>query len=155
MLVTATTRLGGSWGRARHADVGDWVYDFVEAFVAFMDRMTLCDGLVLLVAGTTVVPLVVLIHRAEHAIAALALHRRIGELTVGDDDPGPDYACRAFRLHLEPITGRGCRGLSLARETGHVIQPRLPSGVRRENCLRHPALRFRVSHQGAASRRLS
>jgi hypothetical protein len=87
--------------------VGDWVYDVVEAFVAFMDRMTLVDGLVLLVAGTIMVPLVVLIHEAGHAIAALALRRRVAELSVGDDDPVLTVRVGQFRLHLGAITGRG------------------------------------------------
>jgi Zn-dependent protease len=87
--------------------VGDWVYDLVEAFVAFMDRMTLGDALVLLVAGTIVVPLVVLIHEAGHAIAALAQRRPVAELTVGDDDPVVTMRVGQFRLHLGAITGRG------------------------------------------------
>ena len=85
----------------------DWVYDLVEAFVALMDRMTLVDGLVLLVAGTIVVPLGVLIQEAGHAIAALALRRRVAELTVGDDDPVLTMRVGRFRLHLGATTGRG------------------------------------------------
>jgi hypothetical protein len=87
--------------------MGDWIYDIVEAFVAFMDRMTLVDGLVLLVAGTVVVPLVVLIHEAGHAIAAVALRRRVAELTVGDDDPFLNMRLGGFRLRLGATTGRG------------------------------------------------
>jgi Zn-dependent protease len=83
------------------------VYDVVEAFVALMDRMTLGDALVLMVAGTIVAPLVVLIHEAGHAIAALALRRRVDELTVGDDDPFLTMRAGRFRLHLGAITGRG------------------------------------------------
>jgi hypothetical protein len=87
--------------------VADWAYEVVEAFVAFMDRMTLVDGLVGLVAGAIVGPLVVLIHEAGHAIAALALRRDAAELTVGDDDPILTLRVGRFRLHLGAITGRG------------------------------------------------
>jgi hypothetical protein len=72
-----------------------------------MDRMTLVDGLVLMVAGTIVVPLVVLIHEAGHAIAALVLRRRVAELTVGDDDPLLTMRVGRFRVRLGAITGRG------------------------------------------------
>ena len=85
----------------------EWVYELLEAFVALMDRMTVVDGLVLLVAGATVVPLVVLIHEAGHAIAALALRRRVTELTVGDDDPVLTMHVGRFRLQLGAIKGRG------------------------------------------------
>jgi hypothetical protein len=89
------------------AYVSDWVYVVVEAFVALMDRMTLLDGLVMMVTGTIVVPLVVLIHEAGHAIAALALRRRVAELTVGDDDPVLTVRVGRFRMHLGAIRGRG------------------------------------------------
>jgi hypothetical protein len=93
------------------AYVSDWVYVVVEAFVALMDRMTLLDGLVMVVTGTIVVPLVVLIHEAGHAIAALALRRRVAELTVGDDDPVLTVRVGRFRMHLARGPGRmsGCR----------------------------------------------
>jgi hypothetical protein len=87
--------------------VGDWVYDLLEAFAVFMDRMTLVDALVLMAAGTIVVPLVVLIHEAGHAIAALALRRDVAELTVGDDDPILTMRVGQVRLRLGKITGRG------------------------------------------------
>lgn len=87
--------------------VEDRVYELAEAFAAFMDRMTLVDLLVLMAAGTILVPLVVLIHEAGHAIAALALRRDVAEMTVGDDDPVLTMRVGRVRLRLGAITGRG------------------------------------------------
>lgn len=50
----------------------DWVYELMEAFVAFMDRVTLVDALVLMLVSPIVAPVVVLIHEAGHALAAFA-----------------------------------------------------------------------------------
>jgi Zn-dependent protease len=87
--------------------VPDWVYELVEAFVGFMDRITLVDALTFTVAGTITLPLVVLIHEAGHALAALVLRRRVAELTVGDDTPVVTVRIGGFRLRLGAITGKG------------------------------------------------
>ena len=96
--------------RAESADaihVPDSVYELVQAFVAFMDRVTLFEALTLVAAGTIVAPLVVLIHEAGHALVAFALRRQVAELTVGDDAPVLTVRVGGFRLHLGAITGSG------------------------------------------------
>jgi hypothetical protein len=87
--------------------VPDWVYELVESFAAFMDRVTLIDALVLMVAATLVVPFVVLVHEAGHALAAFLLRRRVAELTVGDAEPVLMVRVGGFRLRLGAITGQG------------------------------------------------
>jgi hypothetical protein len=100
-------RLQVRWQSADVIRVPDWVYEFVEAFVDFMDSVTLLDVLALMVAGTIVFPLVVLIHEAGHALAAIALRHRIAELAVGDDAPVLTLRAGGFRFRLGAITGNG------------------------------------------------
>ena len=85
----------------------DWVYELVEAFVAFTDRVTLVDALALMLVTPIVAPVIVLIHEAGHALAALALRRRVAELTVGDDVPVLTLRLGGFRMRLGAITGKG------------------------------------------------
>ncbi len=85
----------------------DWVYELVETFVAFMDRVTLVDALVLMLVSPIVAPGVVLIHEAGHALAAFALRRRVAELKVGDDVPVLALRIGGFRMRLGAITGKG------------------------------------------------
>lgn len=81
-----------------------WVYDFLEGVVTFMNRVTLVDGLAIMLAGTAVGPLVVLIHESGHALAALALRRRLAELRVGGGAPLVTVRARGFRLRLGLIS---------------------------------------------------
>jgi hypothetical protein len=87
--------------------VPDWFLELLEGFVALMDRLTLADTLLLLVAATVVVPFVVLIHEAGHALAAWTLRQRVAELTVGDDQSVLTVRVGEFRLRLGAITGQG------------------------------------------------
>jgi hypothetical protein len=83
------------------------VYELVEAFVAFMNGITVVDAVAFAAAGTITIPLVVLIHEAGHILATLVLRRRIAEPTVGDDTPAVTVRIGGFRLRLGAITGKG------------------------------------------------
>ena len=103
--------------------VPDSVYELVEAFVTFMDRVTLVDMLVLIAAAPIEVPLLVLIHEVGHAIAVVALRRRVAELTVGNDEPVVTVRVGEFRLRLGALTGQGDVG-------GFVLHDGLGAGPR-------------------------
>lgn len=101
----------------------DWVYEFVKAFVAYMDQVTLFDALALMLLSTTVVPFVVLIHEAGHALVAFALRRRVVELVVGDDAPLLTMRVGGFQLRLGAISGNG-GAAGLIRYDGARASPR-------------------------------
>jgi hypothetical protein len=103
--------------------VPDWVYEFVEAFVGYMDQVTLFDALALMLLSTTVVPFVVLIHEAGHALVAFGLRRRVVELVVGDDAPLLTMRVGGFRLRLGAISGKG-GAAGLIRYDGARASPR-------------------------------
>jgi hypothetical protein len=69
----------------------------VETFVDFMNGGSLLGTLAGIAIAVCLLPLVVLIHEAGHALAALAVGHRVTEVVVGDDPPlltvsgnGPD-----------------------------------------------------------------
>jgi membrane-associated protease RseP (regulator of RpoE activity) len=86
----------------------DWVYELVEAFISFMDGLTLVDELTFAASATVVAFLVVLIHEIGHLIAAVTLRHRVAELVVGDgDDPLLTVRAGGFQIRLGTITGSG------------------------------------------------
>ncbi len=85
----------------------EWVYEFVEAFAAAVGGMSMFEALALAALGTIVVPVVVLIHEAGHALVAFAVGRPVAELTVGDDEPVLTVRVGGFQLRLGAITGSG------------------------------------------------
>ena len=64
----------------------DWVFDALESFQAFMDEASLADVALMLVISALGAGLVVAMHEAGHALAALLTGNRVQELRVGDAD---------------------------------------------------------------------
>jgi Zn-dependent protease len=79
----------------------------VVTFVNFMDSGSWLGTLFGIALAACMLPLVTLIHEAGHALAAVAVGRRVAELVVGDDRPLVVLRSDRFRLHLGAITGRG------------------------------------------------
>ncbi len=87
--------------------VPDVLYELAETFVDFMNRMTLVDAALCFATGTFALPFAVFIHEVGHAVAAVALRRRVTELTVGDASPLLTLRAGSFRLRLGSVTGEG------------------------------------------------
>jgi hypothetical protein len=85
----------------------DWVYELAEAVTVLMERVTLAEALFLIAASAMMLPFVVLIHEAGHALAAVVVRARVAELTVGDDAPVVTVHVGGSRFRLGATTGKG------------------------------------------------
>jgi hypothetical protein len=93
--------------------VPDWIYDALESLQAFMDEASLADVASMLALSVIGTLLVVAVHEAGHALAALLTGNRVHELRVGDTDD-VTVTAGAFRLRLGRLRGDADVG-------GHVI----------------------------------
>jgi len=79
-----------------------------------MDGASMLGTLAGIALIACLLPLVTLIHEAGHALAALAVGCRIGDVVVGDDRPLLTLRNDRFRFRLGAVTGKG-------RATGYVV----------------------------------
>jgi hypothetical protein len=84
--------------------VPDSIYDALESFQTFMDKASLADLALILVISAIGTVLVVAVHEAGHALAALLTGNRVHELRVGDSDD-VSLTVGAFRLRLGRLRG--------------------------------------------------
>jgi hypothetical protein len=86
--------------------VADWIYDALESFQSFMDKGSLADVAVMLLISAFGSLLLVGIHEAGHALAAVLTGNRVHEVRVGDTDD-VTVAAGSFRLRLGRLRGVG------------------------------------------------
>ncbi len=79
--------------------MADWIYQALESFQTFMDTGSLADVILLLVISAIGGILLIAVHEAGHALAAVLTGNRVRELRVGHSDD-LTLTAGSFRLRL-------------------------------------------------------